>query len=156
MKMGRIDELTTSNIGVINSNFPTNVVADECIVKAEVRSHSEEKILEVIEEYKDCCDEAVNIMQGEYEICYECDYPTLKPKDNLKFAKEFSEIYEELGVKSELKVIGGGSDSNIFAKNGYNSIIIGVGMYDVHTVNETLELEELYKTTKALINYISK
>lgn len=156
MKMGRIDELTTSNIGIISSNFPTNVVADECFIKAEVRSHSEEKILEIIDEYRKCCEEAAETMKGRYELQYECDYPTLKPKDELKFAKEFAKIYGKLGIETELKVIGGGSDSNIFAKNGYNSIIIGVGMCDVHTVNESLELTELYKTTQALINYITK
>lgn len=156
MKMGRIDELTTSNIGVIESNFPTNVVADECIIKAEVRGHSEERILEIINEYKACCDDAIKVMGGDYEFSYECDYPSLKPKDNLEFAKEFSKVYEKLGIKSELKIIGGGSDSNIFAKNGYNSIIIGMGMNGVHTVNEVLELKELYKTTQALINYIAK
>lgn len=156
MKMGRIDNLTTSNIGFIYSEFPTNVVADECLVKAEVRSHSEEKILEVIEEYKKCCDEAKNIFNGEYSLEYSCDYPVLKPKDNLEFANKFAKIYESIGVETELKVIGGGSDSNIFAKKGYNSIIIGVGMYNVHTVNEILELEELYKTTEALIKFISK
>ncbi len=156
MKMGRIDELTTSNIGVISSNFPINVVADECTLKSEIRSHSEEKILQVIEEYRACCQDAVSQMGGSFEMEYSCDYPTLKPKDDLKFAKEFAKVYEELGIETELKVIGGGSDSNIFANQGYNSIIIGFGMYDVHTVNETLEIEELCKTTRALINYISK
>ena len=47
---------------------------------------------------------------------YVCDFPTLKPKDDLKFAKEFAAVYESLGVETELKVIGGGSDSNIFHK----------------------------------------
>ena len=84
------------------------------------------------------------------------DFPTLKPKDDLKFAKEFAAVYESLGVETELKVIGGGSDSNIFAKEGYNSIIIGVGMNNVHTVDEFLEIEELYKTTEAVIKYVSK
>ena len=32
-----------------------------------------------------------------------------------KFGKEFANVYE-IGVESELNVIGGGSDSNIFAK----------------------------------------
>lgn len=156
MKMGRIDSLTTSNIGVISSEFPTNVVADECIIKAEVRSHSEEKILEIISDYKACCKEATQIIGGEFEVEYSCDYPVLKPKDNLAFAKDFAKSYEKLGVDVELKVIGGGSDSNIFAKNGYNSIIVGVGMYNVHTVDETLELEDLYKTTQTIIDYITK
>lgn len=63
------------------SDFPTNVVADRCIIKAEIRRHFEEKILEVIKKYKICCGEVIKIM-------------------------------------------GGGSDSNIFAENAYNSIII--------------------------------
>lgn len=156
MEMGRIDALTTSNIGVIKSEFPTNVVSDSCFVKGEIRSHSEEKIMEVIKGYDEACKEAVAKMRGEYKFEYVCDFPTLKPKDDLKFAKEFAAVYENLGVETELKVIGGGSDSNIFAKQGYNSIIIGVGMYDVHTVDERLDTLELFKTTEAVIKYISK
>ena len=156
MNIGRIDSLTTSNIGIINSDSPTNVVPDTCYIKGEIRSHSEEKILEIIKEYDLACKEAISKVGGEYKFDYVCDFPTLKPKDDLKFAKEFAEIYESLGTETELKVIGGGSDSNIFAKEGYNSIIIGVGMNNVHTVDEYLEIEELYKTTEAVIKYISK
>ena len=61
-----------------------------------------------------------------------------------------------MGVKSELKVIGGGSDSNILSKEGFNSIIVGVGMYKVHTVEESLVIEDLLKTTEAILNYIIK
>lgn len=156
MNMGRIDELTTSNIGVIKSEFPTNVVADSSYIKGEIRSHSEEKILEVIKGYDEACKEAIEKMGGEYKFDYVCDFPVLRPKDDLKFAREFAKVYESLGVETELKVIGGGSDSNIFAKEGYNSIIIGVGMYDVHTVDEKLDTNDLFITTEAMIKYISK
>ena len=156
MKMGRIDELTTSNIGSIFSNYATNVVAEECIVKAEVRGHSTEKVLEIIKSYEKSCELAIEKFGGKYSLKYICDYPTLKPKDNLKFANEFKEIYESLGIKSELAVIGGGSDSNILASNGYNSIIIGVGMYNVHTVYETLDTRDLFYTTEAILTYIKK
>ncbi|WP_028857370.1 M20/M25/M40 family metallo-hydrolase [Psychrilyobacter atlanticus] len=156
MKMGRIDELTTSNIGSIFSNYATNVVAEECIVKAEVRGHSTEKVLEIIKSYEKSCELAIEKFGGKYSLKYICDYPTLKPKDNLKFANEFKEIYKSLGIKSELAVIGGGSDSNILASNGYNSIIIGVGMYNVHTVYETLDTRDLFYTTEAILTYIKK
>lgn len=156
IETGRIDNLTTSNISEIKSQFPSNVVPDNCIITGEVRGHSEEKILEIIKSYEEICEKTVSNLGGEFELEYKCDYPVLKPKDDLSFAKEFAEIYEELDVPAELKVIGGGSDSNIFAKQGFNSIIIGVGMNDVHTVEEYLELEELFKTTKALIRYIKR
>ncbi|WP_034869741.1 M20/M25/M40 family metallo-hydrolase [Clostridium lundense] len=156
MNIGRIDDLTTSNISKINSEFPSNVVPDVCTINGEIRSHSEDRILEIIELYKKACDESVTKLGGSYKLNYQCDYPVLKPNDNLIFAKQFAEVYEELNIPSELKVIGGGSDSNIFAKQGFNSIIIGVGMNNVHTVEEYLEIDELLKTTEALVKYIKK
>ena len=59
MDIGRIDDLTTSNISTISSEFPSNVVPDMCRVTGEVRSHSEERILEIIESYKKICEDAV-------------------------------------------------------------------------------------------------
>jgi len=156
MNIGRIDDLTTSNISKISSEFPSNVVPDVCRITGEVRGHSEDKIFEVIESYRKTCDEAIEKLGGSYKLDYKCDYPTLKPKDDLVFAKEFAKIYEKLNVPCELKVIGGGSDSNIFAKQGFNSIIIGVGMNNVHTVEEYLEIDELLKTTEAIVSYIKR
>ncbi|MBC2855192.1 M20/M25/M40 family metallo-hydrolase [Cetobacterium sp. 2A] len=156
MKMGRIDELTTSNLGSIESMFPSNVVADLCVVTGEIRGHSIDTILETLDIYEKCCSVATNSFGGEYSFEKICDFPTLKPLDDLKFANKFAKIYEDLGVTTKLQIIGGGSDSNIFAEKGYNSIIVGVGMENVHTVNESLDTRELIKTTEAIIKYIKK
>lgn len=154
MDIGRIDSMTTSNISTINSTFPSNVVPDLCEVKGEIRGHSEERILEVINTYRASCEKAIGKIGGSFELKCKCEYPMLKPMDNLKFAEEFAEIYESLEIKSELKIIGGGSDGNIFAKKGFNPIIVGVGINNPHTVEEYLDVDELCKTTEALIKYI--
>lgn len=154
MEIGRIDSLTTSNISTITSNFPSNVVPDICELTGEVRGHSIDRIEEILKSYKESIEDVCNKYGGEYKFEATCDYPVLKPKDDLKFANEFKKVYESIGVDSELKVIGGGSDSNIFAEEGFNSIIIGVGMEKVHTTSEYLELEELFKTTTAIITYL--
>lgn len=156
MKLGRINELTTSNLGTINSNFPSNVVADLCIVTGEVRGHSMETIFSTLKNYKEHCESAVKSFGGNYTFEEECIFPTLKPTDNLVFANEFAKVYQSMGIDTQLQIIGGGSDSNIFAERGYNSIIIGVGMANVHTVDETLDIRELIKTTEAIVNYIKK
>ena len=70
MNIGRIDPLTTSNIGIIKSDSPTNVVPDTCFVKGEIRSHSEEKILEIIKEYDSACQKAVEKLCGTYKFDY--------------------------------------------------------------------------------------
>ncbi len=156
MKIGRIDDLTTSNIENIITQGPINVVPDECVVKGEIRGHSEEKISTMLDSYKKSCKDAVNKMGGEYIFDISQDFPALKPADNLVFAKEFCSIYDSIGVKSELQVIGGGSDSNIFAAQGFNSVIIGVGMYDAHTLNESLNTTDLYLTTLAVVKYLAE
>ncbi len=156
MNMGRIDELTTSNFSSIKSDFPTNVVPDSCEFTGEIRSHSEEKILEIIKQYENCIKKATEKFGGSYKLEYVCEFPVLKPLDDLKFAKEFAKVYEDMGIESKLIVIGGGSDSNIFAQKGFNSIILAVGMNNVHTVEEYMTLEDLYTTTEALVKYIEK
>lgn len=156
MDTGRIDDLTTSNFSMISSDFPSNIVPDSCRIRGEIRGHSEDRILEVIRSYKVNCKEAVEKFGGNFELIYKSDYPVLKPKDDLVFAKKFAKVYEDIGVEAELKIIGGGSDSNIFAQEGFNSIIIGVGMNKPHTVDEFLEIDQLFKTTQALIHYITE
>ncbi|WP_297599242.1 M20/M25/M40 family metallo-hydrolase [uncultured Cetobacterium sp.] len=156
MNIGRIDNLTTSNLGTIHSEFPSNVVADLCVVTGEVRGHSLDSILETLNSYENACKISIDKLGGEYFFEKTCIFPTLKPTDNLVFAKEFAKVYESMGISTELQVIGGGSDSNIFAEKGYNSIIIGVGMESVHTVNEKLDTRELFKTIDVLKKYIIK
>ncbi len=156
MTMGRIDELTTSNFSSIKSDFPTNVVPDACEFTGEIRSHSIEKILEIIVGYENAIKQAAERFGGSYKLEYVCEFPVLKPLDDLKFANEFAKVYEEMGIESKLIVIGGGSDSNIFAQEGFNSIILAVGMNNVHTVEEYMTLEDLYITTEALVKYIQQ
>ena len=154
-KFGRINDKTTANISEINSNFSSNVVPDICIAKGEMRSHDLNVLDEMIEKLNTISEEVSKKYNASYELDYNCEYPVLRPLDNLEFAKEFVNVYKSIGIDAELQIIGGGSDSNFFAKEGFNSIIIGVGMEKVHTTEEYLDFEELKKSTKALIKYLS-
>ena len=49
----------------------------------------------------------------------------------------------DLGIKAEVTVGGGGSDANIINAAGLPMIICGTGMNKVHTVAEDIEAEEL-------------
>src|SRR3712207_8208916 len=44
MKLGRIDEETTANIGVIEGGKATNIITNFVLLRVEARSHSEEKL----------------------------------------------------------------------------------------------------------------
>jgi len=138
-----------SNISKINSNFPKNVVPDCVEFSGEIRGHDEKHVLEILEEYE----KIVREFAEDYEFEKSLDYPALRPTD-MDFSKDILKSYKNVGVDAKEVVIGGGSDANFFAEEGFNSLIIGVGMEKVHTKEEYIVLDDLIKTTKALIDYL--
>ena len=44
LQLGRIDEETTCNLGLIEGGTATNIVPDKVVIKGEVRSHKQEKL----------------------------------------------------------------------------------------------------------------
>ncbi len=47
MDLGRLDEETSTNIGIINGGVGTNIVPDSCEIRGESRSHDESKLARV-------------------------------------------------------------------------------------------------------------
>ena len=66
------------------------------------------------------------------------------------------DAYKKVGVKSRPIKIGGGCDGNIYLKNGFNSVILGVGMYKIHTIEEYLVIADMEKTLEAVLEFITK
>lgn len=111
-----IDELATTNIFYINSDFPTNVVPDKTTCKGELRSHSYGKTQGVSDSYESICKEVCERFDASYDFNYVQAYPLLRSTDDLKFAKLFQDCYKKIGVDSELQVIDGGPDANFYAE----------------------------------------
>lgn len=156
MANGRIDDLTTADVSFIESNFLSNVVPDYARARGEIRAHEARRVEEIINSYAKLGQNLADQYGGKFRISYEEDYPALDSKDELIFAKSFQMILKEMGVEADLQVIGGGSDANFFAKEGFNSIILGVGMEKVHTKEEYLDLDQLLITSRAILKYLGK
>lgn len=155
MHIGRIDKYTTSNIGRIEGGGATNIVTDEVTFTAEIRSHSMEKLAEEVAHMENCCKEAAESMGATYDFCHEIAYPTLSVDLECDLVKETTKAMEAEGITPDLQVIGGGSDANVLAGHGYRSVIIGLGMSAVHTVEESIDMNEVWKATKVLRRMMS-
>jgi tripeptide aminopeptidase len=53
MRLGRIDEETSANVGGIRGGTARNVVPEWCVVEAEARSHDERKLADLVQEMLD-------------------------------------------------------------------------------------------------------
>lgn len=49
---------------------------------------------------------------------------------------------------------GGGSDANILNNMGIPSVDLGIGMTNVHTTNEYIEIKDLVSTTELVLELI--
>lgn len=155
-KTARVDNETTANISIFKADGPTNVVQDYAEAYGEMRSHSEEKMAQYLAEYEEIGKKTAAKYGGTFEMIKEWQYPRLNSPDDCQFAKEFLEVYKKIGVDAELQVIGGGSDANFFAYEGFNSIIIGVGMIKPHTLEEAIDVREMLVACQALLAFFKK
>lgn len=154
MHMGRIDEETTSNIGRIQGGGATNIVTDEVTFTAEIRSHSMEKLRAQVNHMEECLKRAAQEMGASCEMEHELAYPSLEVSLDSDLYRITAKAMEAEGIEPKPMVIGGGSDGNILAGYGCSSIILSVGMMDVHTVQEAIDMDELWKATRVMSRMI--
>jgi tripeptide aminopeptidase len=162
-RLGRIDEETTANIGIIEGGKATNIVPSLVTMAGEVRSHSTEKLEQEtqkiiqgferqISKYKEAFPSDDGLPRLEVEVRQ--DFSILKIPDDHPVVALAKEAASVLGRKMEIKTSGGGSDSNIFSGHGIVTGILGTGMKDMHTVRESIRLDDMVKAVELLIEII--
>ena len=150
MHMGRIDWETTVNIGRIEGGQATNIVPDRVKVLAEIRSHSKPKLEAELAYMIKCCEESKVKNHSEFVFKSELNYPAFELSKDEYIYQLCIKAFKKAGIEPNPIITGGGSDANILSALGYNCAIISVGMDNVHTLEETVNIDDMYKTAKAL------
>lgn len=164
MKLGRIDEETTANIGTISGGTATNIVPGVTVMEGEARSHNTEKLEAQTDHMVDCVKKAlvkVNSLstspfKAELEVEISNDYPMMKLDKKCRPIALAEKSAANLGEKINLRVGGGGSDANIFNSRGIDLAIIGTGMNKVHTNEENISIEDMEKAARFLLEIVSE
>jgi tripeptide aminopeptidase len=150
LPQGKINRNTVANVGMIEGGKATNIVADDCIITGEFRSHKLEeinrikgKIEEIVEKNRKY---AVDI-----EVNFKELYKGFQFRRNDEIIKFASKAIRKLGIKPEYEKTGGGSNTNIYNQNGILSITLSTGMQNPHSTEEFIEIEDLEHLTRLII-----
>lgn len=154
MKLGRIDEYTTANIGKFHGGSATNIVADEVVLEAEARSHNDESINQQVTHMKDIFESTAKELGGEAHIRIEKSYPGFKIEDNAEVTQYAINSAKELGLTGDTVIAGGGSDGSIINTFGIPTVILGVGYENIHTTSERISVQSLNQLAQQLIKII--
>lgn len=155
MKLLRIDEDTTANIGNINGGIATNIVMPELEIKAEARSLSNEKLDEQTKHMVDTFNNAAEEFGAKVEINTSRAYGAFSLSDDENIVKLAKEACQNCEFKRVYTCsTGGGSDTNIYNANGIKAVNLGVGMQKVHTLEEFIKIEDLQDSAKMVLEII--
>ncbi len=163
MNLGRIDDETTANIGKVKGGSAVNIVPGIVEVRAEARSHDRKKLDAQINHMRDCfLEAALNrklTLEGQQlgakaEIEVNHIYPAMKVSPEAKVTKLVLEASANLNHNIEFHTSGGGCDANYINEKGIECVNLGTGMYELHTVNEYLVLDEFEKSAQIVLETI--
>ncbi len=154
MKLLRIDEETTANIGSISGGSATNIVTKEVEFHAEARSLDNDKLQEQTDHMVKCCEDAAQKFGGKVEVNVENAYGAFKIDENHELVKSVQLACKNLGFDSKTTTSGGGSDTNIFNANGIDAINLGIGERNPHTLEEHLHIKDLENAARLALEII--
>lgn len=156
LSVGRINPDTTVNFGLIEGGTGKNIVPALVHIQGEIRSLVHEKALaeaKIIE--KTFLEEAKRLGGS---VKFEASevlraYDIADGEDVRKrFDRAVSRLYS---TKPEYVTTFGGSDGNYFNKNGIRSIVVANAMENVHTVFESTQISELFRSAELTLELMT-
>jgi tripeptide aminopeptidase len=154
LRLGRVDEHSTANVGTISGGTATNIVPEWCTFVAEARSQDETRLADLVQEMQDAITYAGTV--------HDCETRTRARKSyrGYRFARTdravalAAEALRRRGFEPTYELSGGAADANVFNERGLEVVNLANGMTDIHTPDERIavgDLEAMVDVTLALI-----
>lgn len=143
MKLLRIDDETTANIGSIRADGPTNIVADRCEISAEARSTDPARLGEQVAQMRQALEEASREAGGQVEISVRSNYRSFRLDPASAPVRRADAAARRLGLPVRHRSTGGGSDANFFNERGIPTAVLCCGFEKVHTCGERMAVSQL-------------
>ena len=153
-RLGRVDEETTANVGVISGGTAGNIVPEWCTFVAEARCQDERRLGEIVQEMLDACTFAATATECEVETELRKTYSGYRFRRSEDVVRLAASALERAGYEPTYALSGGGADANVFNERGRRCVNLANGMVDIHTPDERIavaDLEGMVEVTLALV-----
>lgn len=148
MDLGRLDECTTANVGMVHGGREVNIVADECVMDGECRSLYEDRVEAVKTQLTRSVEEAAQACGCDVDMRWRVDYPGILYAQDHPLIVKLASAARAAGLEPAYKISGGGADANLFGTKGLAPITVGIGMTNFHSLDEFIEVADLENTAR--------
>ncbi|MDI7275201.1 MAG: M20/M25/M40 family metallo-hydrolase [Anaerolineae bacterium] len=151
MPLGRIDEETTANIGLISGGRALNIVPDLVEVKGEARSRDPARLEAQVRSMVSAFEEAAARHGATVDVEVTRVYVGYRLGPDEPIIRLLAAGAAEAGLELNCIATGGGSDANIFNAAGIRIVNISCGMDQVHTTHEQIAVGEMVRCAEWLL-----
>lgn len=151
MKLGKVDSETVANVGEIKGVGMSSIIPGEVSLVGEVRSLNESGLQNQLNHMNDVLSEAAKSYGGKATTEIKKKYLGFHHPTDSVLVQNALTATSLINVDSYVTQTFGGADTNIFNENGLNSITLGNGFRNIHTVDEHISIENLNNTARCVI-----
>jgi tripeptide aminopeptidase len=144
MRLGRLDDETTANLGFIEGGRAVNIVPDLVRVRGEARSHDPSKLAAQVAHMRACfADAAARHPGARVEVEVQAQYEPMSVPDDAPIMRLVTAAARRTGREVRSAGMGGGCDANILNRRGLEVVNLGTGMREIHTTSEWLKVSDM-------------
>jgi len=154
-KLGRVDEESSANVGLISGGTAGNIVPEWCSFLAEARSHDPQKLADLVREMLEAATFAASLEDCQVETEVHKSYNGYRFKRDDDAVRIASSALERSGFEPSYTLSGGAADANVFNERGLACVNLANGMAEIHTPEEHIavaDLERMVDVTLALVD----
>jgi tripeptide aminopeptidase len=154
-KLGRVDEESTANVGLISGGTAGNIVPEWCSFLADARSHDPQKLAGLVREMLEAITFAASLEDCQVETEVHKSYNGYRFRREDDVVRIASSALERSGFEPSFALSGGGADANVFNERGLACVNLANGMAEIHTPDEHIavaDLERMVDVTLALLD----
>ena len=155
LRLGRVDEETTANVGLIRGGSAANIIPEWCTFVAEARSHDEVKLADLIQEMLEAFTFAATLAGCEVETTLRKSYRGYRFARSDTVVRLAEQALRTTGFEPSFGLSGGAADANVFNERGLQCLNLANGMAAIHTPDEHIavdDVERMVDVTLALVD----
>jgi tripeptide aminopeptidase len=156
MSLGRLDEETTANVGIIEGGQIRNGIPEKVELKAECRSLNHERCLQIAGEMTEHFEAAAQEVGATATVNREVAYKASSVSEDARVVRWAQEAITDAGLTPNVQTICGGTDASIYNERGIETVVIGTGVKAEHSTDEHVLLSDMQLAVRIIRHIVER
>lgn len=154
LPLGRLDEETTSNVGVIKGGLIRNGVPDETSFLAECRSLNHNKAVNLAKQMEEIIHKQVTSVGAKVNIQLENPIQAVQIPPDSETVIISKQALLKAGIDAKTTFITGFTDASVYNNKGIEMAVVGIGARLEHSTEEHIYISDMEKALTMIVEIL--